>query len=187
MPDEPILLEDARKHLRLQFDNDASYDDSQDALIGGLIVAAREWVENFTGLALVEREVTDAFDRFGILELSGWPLASDGTIALTYLDGNGVAQTQSGYRLLNGKRPARLLPTIGESWPSAYYCHASVTATYTAGVWEAGVPQSLKQAMLLLIGGWFSVRETAVVGATILDVPFAVDALARPYRLPVLG
>lgn len=44
----------------------------------------------------------------------------------------------------------------------------------------------LEQAQLLLIGHWYENREAVVVGSSVADLPFAVEALAGPYRLPTL-
>lgn len=54
----------------------------------------------------------------------------------------------------------------------------------TAGYADAAaVPQGIKQAMLLLVGSWYENREATISGATIAEVPFAVDALIAPYRV----
>lgn len=41
----------------------------------------------------------------------------------------------------------------------------------------------VKAAMLLLIGHWYEHRETVVVGQTVAEVPYAVEALLQPYRI----
>lgn len=41
----------------------------------------------------------------------------------------------------------------------------------------------VKAAMLLLIGHWYTNRESVVVGQTVAEVPFAVEALLQPYRI----
>lgn len=41
----------------------------------------------------------------------------------------------------------------------------------------------VKAAMLLLIGHWYANRESVVVGQTVAEVPFAVEALLQPYRI----
>lgn len=46
MATEPITREEAKRHLRVEFDDD-------DALIDGLIVAARQWAEDFLNRPLV--------------------------------------------------------------------------------------------------------------------------------------
>ncbi|QLY36012.1 phage gp6-like head-tail connector protein [Citrobacter freundii] len=41
----------------------------------------------------------------------------------------------------------------------------------------------VKAAMLLLIGNWYENRESVVIGDTVAEVPFAVEALLQPYRI----
>jgi uncharacterized phiE125 gp8 family phage protein len=177
---EPVTLEEAKVHIRVTADD-------EDDLITALIIAARQWVEMFTGLILVEREVFDAFDSFDCMALSGWPIASDATLVVGYVDGAGDTQAADDWWLKTGRRPARVSSTVGATWPTPYEGSEVVTVTYTAGyATPADVPQALKQAMLLLIGHWYSRRETVVVGATVAEVPLAVSSLVRPYCESVL-
>jgi len=177
---EPITLEEAKAHIRVTADD-------EDDLITALIVAAREWVENFTALVLVEREVTETFDSFDCLRLSGWPIAPDATLVIDYLDGAGVTQPADDWWLQAYRRPARVTSAIGTTWPTPYSGAGTVMVTYTAGYASAeDVPQALKQAMLLLIGHWYGRRESVVVGATVAEVPLAVSSLVRPYCESVL-
>lgn len=46
---EPVSLEELKRHLRVEFDDD-------DELISGLALAAREWAEGFLNTALVAEE-----------------------------------------------------------------------------------------------------------------------------------
>jgi uncharacterized phage protein (predicted DNA packaging) len=50
---EPISLQEARRHLRIEFDED-------DELIQGLIVAAREYAEGFMNRPLVAEDDEEA-------------------------------------------------------------------------------------------------------------------------------
>jgi hypothetical protein len=54
---EPVSLVNMKNYLRLEIDND-------DFLINGLIVAAREHVEAFTGLSLVQKGYRQSLDSF---------------------------------------------------------------------------------------------------------------------------
>lgn len=175
---EPVTLDEAKRHLRIIDDND------EDALILALITAAREYVENFTGQILVQREVTDAFRCFGgYLELNHRPVVGAPTIA--YVDTDGDEQEIASVVTSGARYPFRVYPPSGASWPS-FGTNTTITATYTAGYGEGEVPQALCQAMLLLIGHWFSVREGVNVGNIVSEVPLAVNALLQPYRSPLL-
>jgi uncharacterized phiE125 gp8 family phage protein len=175
---EPVTLDQAKAHLRIIDDTD------EDALITALIVAAREWVENFTGHILVEREVTDTFSCFGwYLELTRRPVS--GTPVVSYLDTDGAEQEVATVITSGAKYPFRIYPASGSSWPS-FETNTTITVTYTAGYPEGDVPQSLVQAMFLLIGAWWAHREAIVIGASVSEAPFAVLALCQPYRSPLL-
>lgn len=173
---EPVTLAQAKAQCRVLHDDD-------DNLIASLIIAAREWVENFTGHILVQREVTQYFACFTRPLLFAWPIADDATVAIAYLDSAGASQAVTGARIIRGNGWASIAPAVGESWPSIYYGPASVTleAGYAAA---ADVPESMKQAMLLLIAHWFANREA--VGNITTELPFAVEALCRPYRMIVV-
>ena len=175
---EPLELDEVKTHCRVESDD-------EDGLLGALIVAAREFIENYTGLYLVQRAAIDAFDCFGAdVTLTAWPVVS--VTSVEYLD-EGAGATFADYRVLSSKRPARIFPNIGISWPSAERVPGSVIVNYIAGFDVAEVPQALRQAMLLLISHWYDAREAVVIGSTVSELPFAVEALARPHRLPVIG
>ena len=42
--------------------------------------------------------------------------------------------------------------------------------------------KSIQQGALLLIGHWYSSRETVVIGTITAELPMATNALWRPYR-----
>jgi len=160
---EPVSLEQAKQQIRV-LDSD-----EEDELIAGYIRAAREWVENYTGLALVRREFTE-FHRpeRGVVSLYRRPIVS-ASVA-------GFADT----RIVAG----RLFPGAGLSWP--YLAHPEqFEVTYTAGYAEGEVPQSLIQAMLLLIGHYF-VNRSSVGNAAMAEIPLAVTSLCDAHRSPSL-
>lgn len=178
---EPLSTAEAKAHLRVT-------DTSEDSLIASYIVAAREWIENYTGFILVQREVTDSFAAWGnFLTLRNQPITvGDPTPALTvtYIDTDGNEVEYTG-RVIRDQRypwmiyPASTFPTLGTN--------GTITVTYTAGYASASdVPQALKQAMLLLIGHWFSMRS-AIGENPLQEAPLAVTSLCRPFRGAVLS
>jgi len=167
---EPVSLDTAKQHIGLLDDT------SRDDLIAGYIKAAREWVENYTGHILVQREVTDEHEGFGaFFDLMKRPFDPE-TVTITYTDADGVAQTVSDVTV-SGRR---VRPAFNAWWPSTRP-YTAVNVTYTAGYAEGEVPQSLIQAMLLLVGHFWVNRE-AVSERQSNEVPFAVTALCDPYR-----
>jgi len=174
---EPIDRDEAKRHCRVL------HDDEND-LIDGLIVAAREWVENFTGHTLVQREVTQRLSCFRHPRLFAWPIADDATVTATYVDSDGATQPLTGARLIFGNGWAELATAFGSAWPTSY---GPATVSVEAGYATADdVPQSMKQAILLLVGHWYANRE-AVSDKAMTEVPFAVEALCQPYRMVLIG
>jgi uncharacterized phiE125 gp8 family phage protein len=183
--DEPLTTAQAKAHLRV-------IDTAENDLIDGLVAAARQFVEGEIGRALVSQGYN--------LRLPCWPsvvflprspvIAIDG---VSYTDAAGVEHEldADAYTLSAGFDPARLtfnaslLPTdtLGDVQP--------VVISYTAGYGDAAaVPQTIKQALQLLIGHWYINREAVVAtGArnTLSEVPLAVMALLAPYRLQWFG
>lgn len=183
---EPILLDEAKAHCRVDITDD-------DALITALIIAAREYVEEQTARQLITATWVRHLDCFpaGVIELPRPPLISVG--AITYIDPNGVIQTldPSQYTVDIWTEPGRLLPAFGLSWPSHRRGPSSVAIPYQAGYGAAGtaVPRSLRQAMLLLIGGWYENRESVITDNRIATdiVPMGVDALLNSLTAATVG
>lgn len=180
---EPLNAIEVEDHCRI--DSDAS----EHMVLDGLIRTAREFVENYIGRALI----TQTLD----LVLDGWP----GSIVLprspvqtitsiTYVDYLGVSATVpvTDYYLDDDNDPARVVLNYGKSWPTvALRPSGAIVVRYEAGYGDAGpdVPQSIRQAMLLLIGYWYENREAAgdhKYANGLALIPFAVQSLLAPYR-----
>jgi hypothetical protein len=70
--------------------------------------------------------------------------------------------------------------------------HLSVTVAFTntaseltyimhAGI-TSPIPKMLKQAMLLMIGHFYMIREPIVVGVGVTEIPFAFKYLIAPFK-----
>ena len=182
---EPITASEAKAHLRV-----TAF--TEDSLITALIVAARQFVEEETGRALI----TQTWER----RLDGWPawvrLPRPPALAITsvkYVDEDGVEATlaNTAYALYTGTDPAHLVFDTDELPTVTLADYEGVRIRYTAGYGAAAaVPQAIKQAMYLLIGHWYLNREAvAATGqrASMSEVPMAVEALLAPYRLMWMG
>lgn len=84
--------------------------------------------------------------------------------------------------------PARIVPQQGMTWPvQTLYVPGSVQIEYVAGSYGDGVeanncPQSIVQAILMLVAHWYNHRE-AVSEASYKNVPLAVTALLNAHRV----
>lgn len=128
-------------------------DDSENLKITDMIVRARLWVEDHTGLSLLKREFTEQHTlKGGLIRLLKGPLVAvlgeDATI--TYLDGavinSYVARTFAPSSVLH--------PATGGSFPTLE--GGMFTVTYTAGFEVGAIDDRLIGAMLALIEGEFS-------------------------------
>jgi uncharacterized phiE125 gp8 family phage protein len=181
---EPVSLDEAKSHCRVDIEAD-------DTLLESLIKAARQWVEVFTGRALITQTLK--------LQVDTWPVAfflprppfqsitgdSDG---ITYLDEQRDAQTLSTslYQADTASEPGRVALEPDQSWPSLEPGRLNAAAvTWTAGYGAAGsdVPDPIKQSMLLLVGHWYEHREEVVMGGIPQKVPMAAESLLWAYRV----
>ena len=179
---EPITLDEAKLHLRVETDLD-------DQLIEALIESARVTVETITNRALINQTWLHTFDRFpweGELELQ----AGVSTInSVKYKDTDNVEQTLDAavYELTKCAVPALRLAWQQE-WPSTLDHPESVSVEVVAGygATAADVPASIRQAMLLLIGHWYENREASVIGTISGELPLAIDLLLNSHKVPYL-
>ena len=187
---EPLTLAEAKEHLRVDLP-------IEDALIEALVVAAREWTENYCRRSWIVRTLKLHLDYFEPeLLLPRGPVVS--VASVEYMSGAAlVALDPSAYVVDRFSLPARIRPAFGASWPSvANVALNGVVVTYDAGYPgttgatpdpAANVPQAAKAAMKLLIGGWFENREHIAEKAP-AEVPLAVKSLlsaleVRDFRL----
>mgnify|MGYP001465362718 CR=1 FL=1 len=182
---EPVTLAEAKLHCRIDVDDD-------DALVASLISTAREHLERISRprVAMTEQRwlyVTDAWPASDTIELRPYPLLS--VDAVRYTSENGVVTTISSSEYLadTHSEPGRLHMRHG--WPSATLAplnglQIEFTAGYGVGVLSP--PKALRQAVLLLVGHWYENRELALTsGAVPKELPFAVNALFKPWRREV--
>jgi hypothetical protein len=208
---EPVLI--ALAHSQLNLDTGFVQDDTY---ITGLIVAAREHVENLTNRAIYNRTMELWLDFFPFPDYSGtinlndrhcpygsfWhkiairlPKPSAVSVqSVTYTDLNGTTQTidPSLYYLDPNSEPARIVPKPGIYWPySQSYLPGSVCVSYTAGTYGDGVtvdncPMTIKQAMLLLVSHWYTNREAASA-APPKEIDIGVKALLDAEMFETFG
>lgn len=182
---EPVALADAKLHLRVDGDD-------EDALIAGLITAARAYVETICRpqLALMRqtwRLVLDAWPSTARIELRPYPL--QGVLAVRYRplgESEPVTLTPETYLVDTASEPGRLLARNG--WPGgALEPMNGFEVEFVAGTEEPHeTPAVIRQAMLLLVGHWYENREIQVTtGAVPAALAFTVTALLRPWRREV--
>jgi uncharacterized phiE125 gp8 family phage protein len=187
---EPVTLAEAKLHLRVDITDD-------DALISSLIVAARRVCEARLHRAFINQTWSLAIDGFPWFRVlyPDWnvarvdneirlPIATATSVtSLTYVDWYGTTQTvdSSAYLFTPGE-PGRLIPSPYKLWPWPRIQPAAATVQFVAGygATASSVPETIKSAMKLLIGGWYENRESFVMQSGITAgavLPVGVDAL----------
>jgi uncharacterized phiE125 gp8 family phage protein len=181
---EPLTLDQAKQNLRVDTSDD-------DDFITDLIVAAREHVENYTGLVLTQRQITETAPELGrSLTLCSWPV-SDVTAIRYPLSGVMTPLVAGSWLTSFTARPARILP-VAYGWGVGVLPFSigrrptlPVEIDVAAGFASPNdVPAVVKRAMHLLIGTWYVNREADVVGrsAAAVELPTGVQLLLRRWR-----
>lgn len=186
---ECISLEEAYMHLRVDpIDSSDVTGRPDDPLIQSLIVAARQYCENFTGLALGLTDyeaVLNAWPDDDVIELPHPPFVAllGGIVVRDDTSDNAI--DESLYSIDSETADFALLSPVSQ-WPVLADGNRIVIR------WRAGygdeseafdMPGSIKQAMLLLLGHWYSNREAVVVGTISGVLSLAVESLLRPHRV----
>jgi hypothetical protein len=206
---EPITLDEGRQHLRLDTGGDPpSHPD--DPLVLGWITAAREYVEQETGLTLVTASKTDYRDTWQgsssrhrtSLETGFHPIGSPlwwglstglpsfllvhapviSVEAIRYLDADGTQQVLASdqYRLAPDGALMRIEQAIGVAWPPVYFGAHGVVQIDYTAGFADPIPEALRTAIKLMLGVYYENRG-------VLDraevVPQGVCALLDKYRI----
>mgnify|MGYP003647048015 CR=1 FL=1 len=176
---EPLTLAEAKTHLVI--DTDVTADDTY---IAALIQVAREYAENYTRRAFVQRtlELTlPYFDGYqSEIFLPQPPLQS--VTSIKYLDADGVLTTiaAADYQVDTYSQPGRVKPAYLDSWPVVTRGDFNaVQIRYIAGYDSLGsppdyagnIPKALKQWMLLRVGGLYRDREPVIIGTIVAALP----------------
>ena len=183
--EEPINEREAKEQCRIEVG-----DTEEDEHINSLITTARKYVEQVTGLALL--------DQTWDLYLSNWPDGNEIKIPkppliwttadcyVKYTDSDDVEYTfaAASYDVDTDSEPGRIVLKYGESWPSITLRPMNpINIRFDCGWTEPpNVPAGIKHAIKLLVADMFEVRETKVIGASV-EILDTVDMLLYPHRI----
>jgi len=182
---EPVSVSEVKNHLRVT-------DNSEDALLAGLITSARKIVEQFTRRTLVNqtwRLYLDQFPYRSTIELPFPPLAS--VTHIKYYDQDGALQTlpASEYQTDNRSTPGLIVLTENGAWPLTEGDKVNaVEIEFIAGygATAAAVPSPIRLAITHLVSHWFENREPFASGQ-MYQVPSTFEMILMPYRFLRLG
>ena len=192
-----ITYTEASDYLRL--------DDQQDVdLIRALIRSATNYVETYTGRALINRTLKFSMDYIEEVDLQlheGMRIGPDLTIRRKYIelpkppvasvtsvitfDDNDTATTfnASKYYVDNQREPARIILRTGETFPTALRVGNAVEVTYVAGYGSAGssVTESMRLAMLQFVT--FNYEHRGDSESTTPRIPENIHHFLAPFKV----
>lgn len=175
--EEPLSLEEARAHLRLETTDD-------DALLGVLVAAARGAVEDHLGRTLVTqswRLWRDAWPLGPEIPLPRPPLQAVIAVAVLGPDGQETPVPPAAYLVDRHADPGRLI--MRSRIPPAPLREVNaLRIDFAAGYGEAAaVPLPIRHAVRLLVAHWYERREPPEAPVA-EGLPGPVTTLLAPYR-----
>jgi uncharacterized phiE125 gp8 family phage protein len=184
---EPITLQEAKDHLRIDHDDDNDY-------IEDLIQMAREQVESDCARALFTQTRVLTLDRFpneadhaprtsragfgGVIVIPFAPVQSVSSVVYTASDGTVTTLSTSNYTTDVLSEPARIIPAYGYCWPDTRTKTNAVVVTYIAG-WttQALTPAKVKHLVKLWVSHFYEIREPVNVGNITSAIPMHLSSL----------
>lgn len=160
---EPVSVAEAKAHLRLTHSAD-------DALLARQLVAAREFVEAFTGRALAEATYRYTSSGFGLraFPVPLWPI--DSIDSVSYLDTSEERVTLAGGDYLVDLERSVLRP-VGGVWPLG----SDVNVEFSTA--PEFIPEALKSAILARVQAEYEAQPEEAE-----KLRAASEALAWPWR-----
>jgi uncharacterized phiE125 gp8 family phage protein len=157
-------------------------DTSDDAYLTALITASRKYCEDYQNRAYITQTWEVAFDDFceDIIEIPKGNLQSISSIK--YKDSTGTNNTLSASNYVSSTRGplGRVAPAYGYTWPSfTPYPLDPIVIEFICGygATAASVPETIKQAMYLLISHWYEQRAPITNLTMSGEIEFTVSAL----------
>ncbi len=166
VPTSPVGLAEAKRHLRVTHDD-------EDLLIGSLLDAATAFCENYQSRFYVRRQIVVHHEA--LPDCWRLPFAPVVSVDSVVVDGHPVESLfdPAGRLFVSATGPATITATVG-------YPPLEAEGTTDPG---GNVPRSARQAILLLVGHWYELREGIISEKYYTESPFSVRALLDPERV----
>lgn len=193
---EPVSLSDIKAQARI----DGTADD---AFLGTLIIAARQWTEQYTGRALLPQSWRLWLDQWpvgndpwwsgtrdgaiiagaaGAITLPKAPLQSVTEVRVYQADDSSSVWLAAAYQVDHVAQPGRLIVRAGQDWPSPGRAAQGIAISFIAGYADAGaVPEPIKAGIRQLVTHWYEQRGETL--PPMVEAPYGVRALLNPYRV----
>lgn len=181
---EPVSLEDMQEHLRLETDGTNPDDD----VVAGLIAVAREYVERYSGRALITQTwelALDGFPSCDYIALPYPPLQSVTSVKYYDTDETEATFSSGDYYVDTYSEPGRVVLGYGEVWPTETLRTANgVIIRYIVGYGDAAsdVRDRYNQAIKMVAAHLYENREDSLE-RTLSTVPLGAHELAGVDRI----
>ena len=169
---EPVTLDDMKLHLRVECTAD-------DTLITALIVAARQWCEDYEHRAYITQTITAKLDCLPRRMILPKPRLQE-VSSVKYIDTGGDEQTLSSdlYDVDTYREPGQIVRGYNDTYPDTLDVVNAVEVIYVAGYGDAStdVPSKAIAAIKLLCAHLYENR-IAVTDMTMEEIPLGVKNL----------
>jgi uncharacterized phiE125 gp8 family phage protein len=188
---EPVTLADVKLHCRVDHTDEDTY-------ISGLLKAAREYCENFTGRAFVERTLQYNLNKWPsrkVIYLPRPPLVSVTSVIYHTTTGTPITLTAGTDYLVDAdSEPGAILLPDGKTWPTAsLYPLNPIRITYIAGYeaetgppvnYRVNIPEYVNHAIKLYVGSLYENREAVLPAGHIgRTLPMGMESLLWQERV----
>ncbi len=176
----PITLSEVKDQLRVDHDDD-------DALLERLIAVAVAFtdVQGALGQAMISQKWAQWLDSNtnGTVKLILGPFQV--LNAVRYYDLSGTLQDDdvNNYEIFGTATYTTIQPKDGESWPETQDRQDAIKIEYTIGYGDTvdDVPDTIRHALMLLVGHWYDNREQSGMDE-LSNIPFGFESLLNMHR-----
>lgn len=157
--------------------------DKEDYRITPLLPVATDYVENYTGKALIEQTFNIYYDSFELrnrMKLCSLNVTSIESVTLYDCEGNTTVLDPSNYRL-SGKKECWLVFDNGCSYGSLRQIDAVMIQVKAGfGLLKTDIPDTLRTAMNMMVMHWFR-NNGAIADGNTKNIPHNVKTMLTPF------